>query len=133
MKNTWIGVAIVGALLTSSRVSAQTVDGKAAYDANCRKCHGVRGIPPKAMKEQYPKIKAFDEAFLKAMSQDSLVKVLVKGKGEDMKSFKDKLSKDELEAVAKYTRELAARPTSGGVGSNASQGWRRIDRSNSST
>ena len=114
MKVTLIGVVVAGALVVSSSVSAQTADGKTAYEANCRKCHGVRGIPPKAMKEQFPKIKAFDDAFLKAISQDSLVKVLVKGKNEDMKSFKDKLSKEEMEAVAKYTRELAARPASGG-------------------
>jgi len=94
----------------------QAPDGKALYEENCRKCHGVRGVPPKAMKEKFPKIALFDEAFITKRSDDSLVKVLVKGvgKAEDMKSFKDKMSPEEMLAVSKYVRELAlkSRPPS---------------------
>jgi mono/diheme cytochrome c family protein len=91
------------------RAHAQAPDGKALYEENCRKCHGVRGTPPKTMKEKFPKIATFDEAFITKRSDDSVVKVLTKGvgKAEDMKSFKDKLSPDEMTAVAKYVRELA--------------------------
>ena len=35
---------------------AQGPDGKALYEENCRKCHGVRGVPPKAIKEKFPKV-----------------------------------------------------------------------------
>jgi mono/diheme cytochrome c family protein len=93
----------------AQRAHAQAPDGKALYEENCRKCHGVRGTPPKTMKEKFPKIATFDEAFITKRTDDSVVKVLMKGvgKAEDMKSFKDKLSPDEMAAVAKYVRELA--------------------------
>jgi mono/diheme cytochrome c family protein len=93
------------------RAHAQAPDGKALYEENCRKCHGVRGTPPKTMKEKFPKIATFDAAFIEKRSDDSVVKVLGKGvgKAEDMKSFKDKMSAAEMAAVAKYVRELATR------------------------
>ena len=103
-------VAFAGA----RRVHAQAPDGKALYEENCRKCHGVRGTPPKTMKEKFPKIATFDAEFIAKRSDDSVVKVLMKGvgKAEDMKSFKDKMSPEEMAAVAKYVRELAVKPRS---------------------
>lgn len=102
------------AVSTARRVHAQAPDGKALYEENCRKCHGVRGTPPKTMKEKFSKIATFDPEFIAKRSDDSVVKVLMKGvgKAEDMKSFKDKLSHEEMEAVAKYVRELAVKPRS---------------------
>jgi mono/diheme cytochrome c family protein len=89
----------------------QGPDGKALYEENCRKCHGVRGVPPKAIKEKFPKVQTFTEEFLAKVSDDSLVKVMVTGvgKAEDMKSFKDKLNPQEMAAVAKYVREIGAK------------------------
>ena len=81
--------------------------GKAPYEENCRKCHGVRGVPPKTMKTKYPKIATFDEAFFLKRSDDSVVTVLAKGKTKDMKSFKDKMTHDQMVAVAAYIRSLA--------------------------
>jgi len=102
------------ALAGARRVHAQAPDGKALYEENCRKCHGVRGTPPKTMKEKFPKIATFDAEFIAKRSDDSVVKVLMKGvgKAEDMKSFKDKLSPEDMTAVAKYVRELAVKPRS---------------------
>lgn len=91
------------------RAAAQATDVKAVYDENCKKCHGVIGNPPKTMKEKFPKIATFDAAFLAKHSEDSIVTILTKGKGEDMKSFKGKLTPAEMLAVAKYVRELAAK------------------------
>ena len=101
---------LVAAFSTGARrAHAQAPDGKALYEENCRKCHGVRGTPPKTMKEKFPKIATFNEEFIEKRSDDSVVKVLMKGvgKAEDMKSFKDKMSPEEMSAVAKYVRELA--------------------------
>lgn len=89
--------------------AAQGPDGKALYDANCKRCHGVRGTPPQTMKKQFERIATFDAAFVTKHSTDSIVTVLTKGKNEDMKSFKDKLSHDDMLAVAKYVHELADR------------------------
>jgi mono/diheme cytochrome c family protein len=102
---------MAGVLLVASgagaRAFAQAADGKAVYDEHCKKCHGVRGVPPATMKKKFEKIATFDAAFVEKRSDDSVVKVLTKGKGEDMKSFKDKMTKEEMASVAKYVRELA--------------------------
>jgi mono/diheme cytochrome c family protein len=58
------------------------------------------------MKEKFSKIATFDAKFVAEHSVDSIVKVLTKGKNEDMKSFKDKMSTAELTAVAQYVHEL---------------------------
>ena len=88
-----------------SSAAAQGPDGKAVYVANCLKCHGVTGVPLKETKEQFPKVATFnDPKFVAVHSVDSIVKVLTHGKGEDMKSFKLKLSHDEMVAVANYVR-----------------------------
>jgi mono/diheme cytochrome c family protein len=96
---------------TSPTVRPQGPDGKALYEDNCRKCHGVRGVPPKAIKEKFPKVQTFTEEFLGKVSDDSLVKVMSTGvgKAEDMKSFKDKLNPQEMAAVAKYVREIGSK------------------------
>jgi mono/diheme cytochrome c family protein len=106
---------ILGAVLVVStafsRAARQAPDGKALYDENCKKCHGVIGNPPKTMKTKYPKIATFDAAFIASRSDDSVVKILTRGKGEDMKSFKDKMTNDEMMAVAKYVRQLGSKPS----------------------
>ena len=108
------GAAVLALTLGAQRAVAQAPDGKQLYTDNCKKCHGVLGTPPKAMKEQFPKIATFDAAFLAKHTQDSIVTILTKGKGEDMKSFKTKLTPPETAAVAGYVRELANRPRPGG-------------------
>lgn len=112
MKRCALIALFLAAAATTAR--AQAPDGKALYDANCKKCHGARGTPPQTIQRKYDKIMKFDEAFVAKHSTDSIVKVLTKGKDEDMKSFADKLSKDEMVAVAKYVHELAAKPKAGG-------------------
>ena len=109
-----LGLAMVAAALGAQRAAAQAPDGKALYHENCKKCHGVLGTPPKTMKEQFPKIATFDAAFIAKHSQDSIVTIMTKGKGEDMKPFKGKLTPAEMAAVAGYVRELATKPRPGG-------------------
>jgi mono/diheme cytochrome c family protein len=84
--------------------------GKILFEENCRKCHGVRGVPPRTMKAKFAKIMTFDDEFLGKRSSDSIVTVLTKGASEDMRSFKDKLSRDEMGAVAAYIRSLPRMP-----------------------
>lgn len=92
-----------------SHAAPQGPDAQALYNENCKKCHGVLGTPPKTMKAKFEKIATFDAAFLVGRNEDSVEKVLLKGvgKAEDMKSFKDKMSKEERDAVAKYVIALA--------------------------
>ena len=96
------GAAAGGAIAAN----VQDSQGKEPYEANCRKCHGVRGVPPKAMQTKFPKIAMFDAAFFVKHSEDSIVTVLTKGKNEDMKSFRDKLSHEQMKAVAAYIRSF---------------------------
>jgi mono/diheme cytochrome c family protein len=111
MKARVVSLALLAVLCGSAtRLAAQAAgDAKTLYEDNCRKCHGVRGIPPKTMKEKFSKIATFDSAFIAQHSADSIVKVLTKGKNEDMKSFKDKMSSEQMMDVAKYVRELGSK------------------------
>jgi mono/diheme cytochrome c family protein len=98
-------------MVAASATGLRAQDGKTMYEENCKKCHGVLGTPPKAIKKKMDKIPTFDAQFLAKVSEDSIVKVLTKGgASEDMKSFKDKLKPADMAAVAKYVRELAAKP-----------------------
>jgi mono/diheme cytochrome c family protein len=110
MKRVVLAGLVFAASGVISNAGAQTVDAKAVYDANCKKCHGVAGTPSKAMATKSPKLAAFDAAFFAKRSDDSVVKVLTKGKGKDMPSFKNKMTPAEVAAVAKYVRAFAAKP-----------------------
>ena len=96
-------LGVLAALSTGA--SAQGADGKAAYDANCKKCHGATGKPSDAMKKMYPTIAAFDAAFFAKRTDADLAKQIADGKNK-MKPFKDVLKADEIAAVARYIRTL---------------------------
>lgn len=103
-----LGAGLLAVVAVSQPASAQGAgDAKTLYDANCKKCHGVRGVPSKAMKTKFAKIVAFDSGFVAKHSVDSIAKVLAKGKGEDMKPFKDKMTPAQMAAVAQYVHDLA--------------------------
>jgi len=100
--------ALVLAASALSSTTAQEPDGKAIYEKNCKKCHGPSGTPTKESKEEYPKVVTFnDPKFAASHSVDSIVKILMHGKGEDMKPFKLKLTAPEMAAVAKYVGGLS--------------------------
>lgn len=101
-----LGIGAYANYLAAASPPRQDPPGKAPYEENCRKCHGVRGIPPKNMKAKYPKIATFNAEFFEKHSKDSVVTILTKGKGEDMKSFKDKLTHDQMVAIDAYIRSL---------------------------
>lgn len=81
--------------------------GAPLYDANCKKCHGARGVAVKVMQAKFPKMLPLDAAFLAKNTDAAVVDILMKGKGTDMKSFKDKLSHAEMGSVAAYIRTFA--------------------------
>ena len=89
--------------------SADPLVGKPIYEANCRKCHGVIGVPAKAIKAKFPKILPFDADYFSRTTDDAVVAILMQGKGDDMKPFKETLSKSEMVAVAAYIRTLGKR------------------------
>lgn len=100
-----LGCAVLLAC-TAPTLAAQEPDGAALYREHCKECHGAAGRPTKQAQGKYEDIKALDATFLAARSDDSLLAVLkhgVKG-GKEMKSFKEKLSPEEMAAVVKYVR-----------------------------
>ena len=103
MRSVFLFGVLAAALSTSA--AAQGADGKAIYDANCKKCHGVTGKPSDAIKKMNPKIETMDAAFFAKRSEADVVKQITEGK-DKMKPFKDKLKTDEIAAVAKYIRTL---------------------------
>lgn len=103
-----IFMASLLAVAVSTSAAAQGADGKAVYEANCRKCHGPEGTPSPMIKKMTPKIQAFDAAFFEKRTDEDLVKQITEGKeGTKMSAFKEKLKADEIAAVAKYIRTLA--------------------------
>jgi mono/diheme cytochrome c family protein len=107
MKGRVFLLSLVVVPVMMSRVAAQATTGKDLYDANCKKCHGALGVPPKALKTKFPKLAPFDAAFSAKNNVDAIVEILNKGKGEDMKPFKGKLSPAEMTSVAQYVKQLA--------------------------
>ena len=94
--------------------SAQAPDGQAVYKEECKSCHGINGVPPAREAAKYKKLKSLgDSGFVADLSKDSIVTILHKGIDKNMKSFKEKLSDGEMEAVAAYIKELAEKRKAG--------------------
>lgn len=109
---TTLGIGLVAALswggATAAAQEAAAPDGAALYRQHCRSCHGGRGVPTQRMLTLYPTLKSLaDSAFLRTHSEAQIVTVLENGSGDDMKPFKDKLTKEEMAAIARFIRTLA--------------------------
>ena len=93
--------------LGASRAEAQQPDGAALYKQYCRSCHGAQGVPTQRMLSLYPKLKSLaDSAYLASLSIDSITTVTRDGMAE-MKPYRDKLSADQIAAVAQFVKTLA--------------------------
>jgi mono/diheme cytochrome c family protein len=100
---------MVAALRFASSASAQqqvSSDAKVLFDQNCKSCHGPRGIPPQTM-VKLMKVPPLDSAYFAKKTEDSVVVVLKKGRGTNMKPYGDRLSAEQILAVARYIRQLA--------------------------
>jgi mono/diheme cytochrome c family protein len=108
--------ALLTATLTLSlTVAAQSVaaqapagpDGAALYRQNCRSCHGARGKPSAQMSGVYPSLVTLSDSAVQAkLTVAGVVTLLTKGNGKEMKPFADKLSKEEIQAVAEFVKTL---------------------------
>ena len=111
------GLVIAGILLTVAGVragAAQQPEGQAVFRENCKTCHGINGVPPEREKAKYAKLRTLgDSGFVSRLAVDSIVKIVTKGIDKNMKSFSDKLSPEEIQAVAGYIKELAEKKKGG--------------------
>ena len=77
-------------------------DGKAVYMKKCKKCHGADGKAQTKMGKKYEM-----EPIPGKMTKDKVLKVVKNGKANTkMKAFKDKLSAEEIDAVAAFVMKL---------------------------
>ena len=106
MKAALLATSLVLFLGAASALAAQTPDGKTTFEQSCRACHGTRGIPSAAMVKMM-KVPNLDAGYFAKHNEDSVVVVLKKGRGTNMKSFTGKLTPDQMQSVAHYIRELA--------------------------
>jgi mono/diheme cytochrome c family protein len=78
-------------------------DGKALYEAKCAMCHGMDGVAKKMAAGS----KNFnDPVWKKTATVDGIVKDTKDGKGK-MKGMGDKLSADQMKAIAEYVLTMA--------------------------
>lgn len=112
MKSAVVAVSTLVALALARPAGAQGAgpgpDGAALYKQNCAGCHGAAGVPAEAMTKMFKNLKPFaDPEFFKGRPEDSTIAVMTRGVAPGMRSFKDKLSKEQMGAIAKYIRTLA--------------------------
>ncbi len=77
-------------------------DGEAVYKARCAVCHGKDGVP-KSFAKGAPAFN--DEAWKKGASTAEIEKMVAEG-GKRMPSFRNKLTEEEIKAVAAYLKTL---------------------------
>ena len=82
------------------------IDGKPFYDSKCKVCHAADGKGTVAMKKNnIPDMS--DKGWQGKHSKASVNKAVTNGiDGTKMKSFKDKLKPEEIDAVAAYVKKL---------------------------
>ncbi len=106
---TGLAVGIALSLTIGTRAAAaQTPEAAAVYRQHCKTCHGATGTPTQRMLGLYPKLKTLvDSTFMAGLSVDSIVHLIRTGRG-DMKPLGDKLTADQMTAVAQYVKGLPA-------------------------
>ena len=97
---------VLGALAMVSTAAAADVElGKKIYAQKCAGCHGPDGKGNAKMAETL-KVKIPELTAAAAKTDAELLKAISEGK-KPMPSFGKSLKKDELDAVAHYTKGLA--------------------------
>jgi cytochrome c6 len=96
-----LAVVTIAALVTAPLASA-AADGKALFEAKCAMCHGKDGVAKTVAKGS---ANFNDAKWQEATKAEAIATVITDGKGK-MKGFKDKMSGDEITAVAKYVKTI---------------------------
>ena len=97
-----LSLALAFAWLTCSALAAdsKTVD---LYKSKCQGCHGADGKATAIGKKLGAK--DFQDPEIAKMSEEELAKVTATGKNK-MPAYKGKLTDDQINALAKYIKEL---------------------------
>jgi len=85
----------------AQKTSAAKIDAAELYQTNCQACHGPDGESP------LEPLSFVDDAWKHGSRLQDIVKVVTEGVNETpMLSFKDKLTKEEILAIAKLVRSF---------------------------
>ena len=103
MKKLVMIAALAALVIAVAPLAIAGEDGKALYDSKCAMCHGKDGVA-KPMAKGARNLNAAD--FQKEASADSIGKLISEGKGK-MPAYKEKLSAEQVKAVAEYVKTLA--------------------------
>jgi mono/diheme cytochrome c family protein len=111
MNRVWLAAALTLALGVAARSAGAQApaapDGAALYRQNCRSCHGARGKPSEQMRGVYPSLVTLSDSAVQAeLTVDGVAELVAKGNGKNMKPFADRLSADEIHAVAAFVKGL---------------------------
>lgn len=102
-------VAIATALVMLTGTVAVAADAAALWDKNCSSCHGKDGKGKTKMGEKLKVKDLTDPAVMSKLNKDKVTASMTKGvKGDEgdklvMKSYSDKLSPEEIQALTDYT------------------------------
>ena len=102
MKELALLLAACAVIALAVAPAAQAADGKALYDAKCAMCHGKDGVA-KPMAKGSANLN--DAKWQEATKVEAVETVVTDGKGK-MKGYKDKMSGEEIKAVATYVKTL---------------------------
>jgi mono/diheme cytochrome c family protein len=94
---------LAAALLVSISAVRAADDGKSLFDSKCSVCHGTNGVP-KSIAKASPALN--DPKWQKSTTVEAIEKRITEGKAPTMKPFKDKLTPEQIKAVADYVLTL---------------------------
>jgi cytochrome c6 len=103
MKKLAMMLAAVALIALVGTPAAQAAaDGKALYDAKCAMCHGKDGVAKPIAKGS---ANLNDAKWQEATKVEAIETVIADGKGK-MKGYKDKMTDEEIKAVAGYVKTI---------------------------
>jgi mono/diheme cytochrome c family protein len=98
---TVVAVATGGPVAVAQKTAAAQIDAPELYKTNCQACHGPDGESP------LEPLSFVDDAWKHGSSLQDIVKVVTEGvDSTPMLAFKEKLTKEEILAIAKLVRSF---------------------------
>ena len=89
-------------LSATAVAAADDVDGKALYERKCAMCHGKDGVARSLAKGSG---NFNDAGWQESRTLEVVIETITKGKGK-MPKNEDKLSTEEIKAIAEYVKKL---------------------------
>lgn len=102
-KTTKLAAVLAAGLLFGITGARAAEDGKALFDSKCAMCHGTNGVA-KPMAKGSANLN--DPAWQEKTKIEAIELRVTEGKAPLMKPFKDKLTPEQIKAVAEYVKTL---------------------------